>query len=207
MNNIEKILNFIEKKTLTPILVNQVTDEIGFFYVNLIKSELAKKNKKLIFEYDLFETLANDLFEEDNRKIYFSNSKKNIDRALNSKTNYIIFTDYKNYKIFSKAVLCINGYDYQKDIKFYVKEKLKIDNSEIVDFCINSPYLAFSEISKYLINSFDYKKENKIKFSDNFILAIRKDLFNYRRDGKSPLEIYKKLKQEVIYKKFNFLTC
>ena len=206
MNNIETILNFIEKKIQTPILFNQVTDEIGFFYINLIKSELAKKNIKLIFKYDLSETQTNVLFEEDNIKIYFSYNKNNIDRALNSKINYIIFTDYKNYKIYSKKLLCLNGYDYQKDIKFYVKEKLKIDNSEIIDFCINSPHLAFSEISKYLVNSLNYTKENKIKLSNNFILEIRKDLFNLKRNRKSSLEIFKKLKQEVLYKKFNFLT-
>ena len=49
-------------------------------------------------------------------------------------------------------------------------------------------------------------KENTVKGNDNFILNLRKELFNLKRNQASPQEIFINLKQEVKYKKFNFLT-
>ena len=64
----------------------------------------------------------------------------------------------------------------------------------------------FSEVSKYLTNSSGYIRENKIKETTNFILEIRKELFNIKRNHSNPKDIYLNLKKEVLYKKLNFLV-
>ena len=64
----------------------------------------------------------------------------------------------------------------------------------------------FSEVSKYLINSSNYIRENNIKENSNFILEMRKELFNIKRNQGSLKDIYLNLKKEVLYKKLNFLV-
>lgn len=205
MNNVLLIKKFIADETKSCLLINQVSEEIGFFYINFVKNESDIKNIKLNYKSNYTEEEVIDLFKAHEIDLYFSNNRKDINTLINSNNKCIIFTDYKNFKIFSSSILTVNGYEYQKDINYYIKEELKIDNSELVDFSKENPYLAFSEISKYLVNSKGYVKENKIKESHNFILEIRKELFNLKRNQKSSMEIYSNLKQEVKYKKFNFL--
>ncbi|MAV59210.1 MAG: hypothetical protein CMG07_04575 [Candidatus Marinimicrobia bacterium] len=205
MNNVLLIKKFIADETKSCLLINQVSEEIGFFYINFVKNESDIKNIKLNYKSNYTEEEVIDLFKAHEIDLYFSNNRKDINTLINSNNKCIIFTDYKNFKIFSSSILTVNGYEYQKDINYYIKEELKIDNSELVDFSKENPYLAFSEISKYLVNSKGYVKENKIKESHNFILEIRKELFNLKRNQKSSIYIYSNLKQEVKYKKFNFL--
>lgn len=205
MNNVLLIKKFIADETKSCLLINQVSEEIGFFYINFVKNESDIKNIKLNYKSNYTEEEVIDLFKVHEIDLYFSNNRKDINTLINSNNKCIIFTDYKNFKIFSSSILTVNGYEYQKDINYYIKEELKIDNSELVDFSKENPYLAFSEISKYLVNSKGYVKENKIKESHNFILEIRKELFNLKRNQKSSIDIYSNLKQEVKYKKFNFL--
>jgi hypothetical protein len=205
MNNVLLIKKFIADETKSCLLINQVSEEIGFFYINFVKNESDIKNIKLNYKSNYTEEEVIDLFKAHEIDLYFSNNRKDINTLINSNNKCIIFTDYKNFKIFSSSILTVNGYEYQKDINYYIKEELKIDNSELVDFSKENPYLAFSEISKYLVNSKGYVKENKIKESHNFILEIRKELFNLKRNQKSSIDIYSNLKQEVKYKKFNFL--
>ena len=57
-----------------------------------------------------------------------------------------------------------------------------------------------------MVNNSGYAKENEIKKDNNFILDIRKELFNLKKNQKSAFEIYSNLKKEVKYKKFNFLA-
>ncbi len=205
MNNVLLIKKFIADEAKSCLLINQVSEEIGFFYINFVKNESDIKNIKLNYKSNYTEEEVIDLFKVHEIDLYFSNNRKDINTLINSNNKCIIFTDYKNFKIFSSSILTVNGYEYQKDINYYIKEELKIDNSELVDFSKENPYLAFSEISKYLVNSKGYVKENKIKESHNFILEIRKELFNLKRNQKSSIDIYSNLKQEVKYKKFNFL--
>lgn len=205
MNNVLLIKKFIADEAKSCLLINQVSEEIGFFYINFVKNESDIKNIKLNYKSNYTEEEVIDLFKAHEIDLYFSNNRKDINTLINSNNKCIIFTDYKNFKIFSSSILTVNGYEYQKDINYYIKEELKIDNSELVDFSKENPYLAFSEISKYLVNSKGYVKENKIKESHNFILEIRKELFNLKRNQKSSIDIYSNLKQEVKYKKFNFL--
>ena len=44
------------------------------------------------------------------------------------KKNYqkIIFSDYKNYKKYQKKFLVINGYNYEKDIIYFLKKFMKL---------------------------------------------------------------------------------
>ena len=206
MNNIECIIDFIKSKTNTKLLINQVNDSIGYFYVNLIEAEAKTNSIKLNFDEEFEGDAVSDLFLKEEVYMYFSNSKKNIEKCLNTNNKYIIFTDYKNFKLFAKNILKVNGYNYQKDIDYYLKKIHLIKDFEIIDYCTSSPHLTFSELSKYLINSFNYVRENKIIEKNNFILEIRKNIFNLKKLNKSPQEIFNNLKLEVKYKKFNFLT-
>ena len=205
MNNVLRIKKFIGDESKSCLLINQVNEEIGFFYINFVENVSDIKNIKLNYKSKYIEEEMFDLFKVDEIDLYFSNNKKDINTLINSNKKCIVFTDYKNFKIFSSSILTVNGYEYQKDINYYIKEELKIDNSELVDFSKEYPYLAFSEISKYLVNSSSYVKENKIRESHNFILEIRKKLFNLKRNQRPSIDIYSNLKREVKYKKFNFL--
>lgn len=205
MNNIKCIVDFVSSKSDTKLLINQVSDTIGFFYVNLIETEAKSKSIKLNYEEDFVKETVNDLFVKEEIYLYFTTSKKIIEKCLYTNKKCVIFTDYKNFKVFINKVLTVNGYNYQKDIKYFLKDIHLIKDSEIIDYCTSSPHLTFSEISKYLINSSNYIKENKIKEKNNFILEIRKSLFDLKKSNKSPQEIYNNLKLEVRYKKFNFL--
>ena len=206
INNIELTIKFIEEDSQQKLIINQVNEEIGLFYVNLIENEAAHRKVRINYRDKFIENSSSGLFIENEIDLYFSNNKKDIEKYFNSNNKSIIVTDYKNFKIFSKSSLSVNGYNYISDIKHYITKILDIKNSELIDFCINSPYLTFSEVSKYLINSSSYIRENNIKEATNFILEIRKELFNIKRNKSSPKEIYLNLKKEVLYKKLNFLV-
>ena len=205
MNNIEHTINFIKSKDETKLLINQVNDSIGLFYLNLISKEAESKKIKLNYKDVLSKEINKNLFEEEEIYICFSNNKKIIENYINADNKCVIFTDYKNFRIFSDKVLTINGYNYQKDIDYYLKEKHQIRDTEIIEYCTSSPYLTFSELSKYMVNRSNYIKENRIEEKNNFILEIRKNIFSLKKFNKSPQEIYNHLKLEVRYKKFNFL--
>ena len=206
INNIELTIKFIEEDSQQKLIINQVNEEIGLFYVNLIEKEAAHRKVRINYRDKFIENSSSGLFIENEIDLYFSNNKKDIEKYFNSNNKSIIVTDYKNFKIFSKSSLSVNGYNYISDIKHYIAKILDIKNPELIDFCINSPYLTFSEVSKYLINSSSYIRENHIKEATNFILEIRKELFNIKRNKSSPKEIYLNLKKEVLYKKLNFLV-
>ncbi len=206
INSIELTIKFIEDDSQQKLIINQVNEEIGLFYINLVEKEAIDKNVRINYRDKFIENTSSSLFIENEIDLYVSNNKKEIEKYLNSNNKSIIFTDYKNFKIYSKSALSVNGYNYITDIKYYITKILNIKNPELIDFCINSPYLMFSEVSKYLINSSGYIRENKIKETTNFILEIRKELFNIKRNHSSPKDIYLNLKKEVLYKKLNFLV-
>ena len=206
INSIELTIKFIEDDSQQKLIINQVNEEIGLFYINLVEKEAIDKNVRINYRDKFIENTSSSLFIENEIDLYVSNNKKEIEKYLNSNNKSIIFTDYKNFKIYSKSALSVNGYNYITDIKYYITKILNIKNPELIDFCINSPYLMFSEVSKYLTNSSGYIRENKIKETTNFILEIRKELFNIKRNHSNPKDIYLNLKKEVLYKKLNFLV-
>ena len=122
MDNISLIDGFINNKAEKNLLINQVNDEIGLFYVNLIENYAREKNIKLLRKETFSENAVNDLFAEEAIDVCFSNNKRTVENFIHSSNKCIIFSDYKNYKVFSDICLCINGYNYQKDINIYLKK-------------------------------------------------------------------------------------
>ena len=53
-------------------------------------------------------------------------------------------------------------------ILFFIRDELKIDDDELLNYCKNNPVLLFSEISKYLIND---------KYSSDQALVEEKIIF------------------------------
>ena len=133
MNNIEHTINFIKSKDETKLLINQVNDSIGLFYLNLISKEAESKKIKLNYKDVLSKEINKNLFEEEEIYICFSNNKKIIENYINADNKCVIFTDYKNFRIFSDKVLTIIGYNYQIDIDYYLKEKHQIRDTEIIE--------------------------------------------------------------------------
>ena len=199
------IENFIISEEET-IIINQVSDEIGSFYLGVIKHYADRKNIKINFHNDN-ETIRseNDLFGNDEIKILITNNTKKITEATNTNNKKIIFTDYKNYKKFNSKFNCINGYNFDLDLTFFIKDELKIDNDELLYFCKNNPALLISETSKYLINNNQYAKDQTLLEEKNHILNIRKSIFENKRNFNIK-ELYLNIKKEAKYKKLSFLT-
>ena len=94
----------------------------------------------------------------------------------------------------------------QKAHQLLYKEFFNINNQDLIDYCISQPHLAFSELSKFIVNSVNYEIDTAIRNEDNFIAEIRKDIFKLKRSQSNLKKIFFKLKDEVKYKKFNFLA-
>jgi len=207
MNNIKKIKNFITDDNNSKIIINQVSEQIGTFY-NYLINYFCEEFKIRIDKEKSFEILeAQNLFIDKKINLYYSSNLKDIEKILNIKDKAIIISDYKVFKKYNKKILTLNGYDYTNDINYFVKEELKINNLDILEFCVSNPHLTFSEISKYLVNKEGYVKDKAISEKNNFILEIRKELFSLKRNNENIKSVYENQKKEVIYKKFNFLTC
>jgi len=192
-----------EKET---VIINQVNDEIRSFYLSIIKHYADRKNIKVNFHNDNETSRSeNDLFGNDEIKILITNNTKKITEATNTNNKKIIFTDYKNYKKFNSKFNCINGYNFDLDLTFFIKDELKINNDELLHFCKNNPALLVSETSKYLINNNQYTKDQALLEEKNHILNIRKSIFENKRNFNIK-ELYLNIKKEVKYKKLSFLT-
>ena len=205
-NNIEKINFFLGQKEDKTLIINQVSEEIGSFYLLVIRYFSKLNNTKLDFNQKVDD--GNDpisLFGDEKLDIFASTSKTILDKIIVSKNKKIVFTDYKAFKKYQKLMECVNGYNYMSDIKYYLEKILNIKERELINFCQSTPSLTYSETSKFLINEENYSKEAGIFETTNFIVKIRKAIF----DSKSSGDIRKSflnLKEEVKYKKFNFLT-
>ena len=205
-NNIEKINFFLQQRENKTLIVNQVNDEIGSFYLLIIRNFAKLNNTKLDFNQKM--DVGNDpisLFGDEKLDIFALTSKAGLDKIIGNKNKKIVFTDYKTFKKYQKIMECINGYNYISDIKYYLEKILNIKESELILYCQSTPSLTYSETSKFLINKENYSKETGIFETTNFIVKIRKAIF----DSKSSGDIRKSflnLKEEVKYKKFNFLT-
>ena len=62
------------------------------------------------------------------------------------------------------------------------------------------------EYKKDIVYASVYLKESNVRENTNFILDIRKKLFILKRNHESIKKIYFYLKEELKYKKFNFLV-
>ena len=206
MKNIENISNFLNKEENNYLLINQVSDEIGIFYLHVIQffSTSTGININLNADVDNIST-NNDLFELKKINVFNTTSTKKIDQILSSNDKSIVFSDYKNFKKYQKNYQTINGYNFSNDLKTFVKETLKIENQSLIEICIKNPQLILSETSKYLLNKDNYLKDMAIDFEVNKILEIRKKIFELKRSDNIQ-KLFLAIKEEVNYKKFSFLT-
>jgi hypothetical protein len=206
MKNIENISNFLRMEKNNYLLINQVSDEIGIFYLHVIQffSTSTGININLNADVDNIST-NNDLFELKKINVFNTTSTKKIDQILSSNDKSIVFSDYKNFKKYQKNYQTINGYNFSNDLKTFVKETLKIENQSLIEICIKNPQLILSETSKYLLNKDNYLKDMSIDFEVNKILEIRKKIFELKKSDNIQ-KLFLAIKEEVNYKKFNFLT-
>ena len=206
-NNIDIIKQFFSSSENKTMLVNQVSEEIGCFY-ELVIEEISSNLKVRIdkFSNTDYSITSNDLFEE--RKVllcHLTNSKQ-IEDLSKSEYQKIIISDYKNFKKYQKKFLVINGYQYESDIIYFLKDIYNINDEELINYCVSFPYFTLSEATKYKVNKFSYKTDNKNKALDNFILKIRKDIFLLKKSQIDIKKLFSRIKDEAMYKKFNFLT-
>jgi hypothetical protein len=206
MKNIENISNFLNMEKNNYLLINQVSDEIGIFYLHVIQyfSTSSGININLNDDVDNIST-NNDLFELKKINVFNTTSKKKIDQILSSNDKSIVFSDYKNFKKYQQNYQTINGYNFSNDLKTFVKETLMIENQSLIEICTKNPQLILSETSKYLLNKDNYLKDMSIDFEVNKILEIRKKIFELKRSDNIQ-KLFLAIKEEVNYKKFSFLT-
>ena len=206
MKNIENISNFLRMEKNNYLLINQVSDEIGIFYLHVIQffSTSSGININLNADVDNIST-NNDLFELKKINVFNTTSTKKIDQILSSNDKSIVFSDYKNFKKYQKNYQTINGYNFSNDLKTFVKETLKIENQSLIEICTKNPQLILSETTKYLLNKDNYLKDMSIDFEVNKILEIRKKIFELKRSDNIQ-KLFLAIKEEVNYKKFSFLT-
>ena len=200
---IEKFISSNEKN----IIINQVNEEYGLFYLTVVKYFAKKKNIQLNFDSNE-DKIGNedDLFGQQEIKIFNITNTKKITITLESNFKKIIFTDYKNYKKYIANYNCINGYKFIFDIKFFINNELKINNDELLQYCNNNPTFLFSETSKYLINNIRYTKDQALFEEKNHILNIRKSVFEIKRTSFNIKNLYFNIKKEAEYKRLNFLS-
>ena len=206
MKNIENISNFLNMEENNYLLINQVSDEIGIFYLHVIQffSTSSGININLNADVDNIST-NNDLFELKKINVFNTTSTKKIDQILSSNDKSIVFSDYKNFKKYQKNYQTINGYNFSNDLKTFVKEILEIEDQSLIEICTKNPQLILPETSKYLLNKDNYLKDMAIDFEVNKILEIRKKIFELKRSDNIQ-KLFLAIKEEVNYKKFSFLT-
>ena len=88
----------------------------------------------------------------------------------------IIITDYKNFKKYQNRFTVINGYQYDRDIIYFLKNNYNISDESLINYCLSLPYFTLSEATKYKANKTGYITDAKSKGIDNFILKL-KDIF------------------------------
>jgi hypothetical protein len=205
-NQISIIKEFINSNEET-LLINQVNDDISMFYMGVLKYYANDHGVKISNDPDTdFGFLDEDLFGTRIILSFNITSAKKLSDILDVNSKKIIFTDYKNYKKFSLKFNSINGYQFENDIVFFIKNELNIHNEELLDYCKNNAALLFSETSKYLINNNLYSRDRSLIEEKNHILDIRKSIFENKRNNLNIQILYQNIKKEAEYKKLNFLT-
>ncbi len=206
INNIKKIDLFFNTDDCEKLIINQVNNEIGSFYLTVIRLISKNYDVNLDFSVDLLNCdQDNDLFGQKKINILELTKTKDVERVLQNRKKSILLTDYKNFKKYKDTINSVNGYNYTSDISYFLNIFMKINNVELLNLCLATPQLTYSEISKYLINKENYLKDASIAETANFILEIRKNIFENKKKGDIK-NIFKNLKEEAKYKKFNFLT-
>jgi len=205
-NNIEKIKNFLIADDGKCLLINQVSEEIGSFYSFVINSLSINRGLKLVKETDNINIMeSNDLFGEKKVMIFNLTNQRKIEELCSKSFSKIIISDYKNYKRFLNKLETINGYEFEDDIRYYLRNYFNIEDDDLINYCISYPYFTNSEITKYNVNKNNYKSAPITNDVENFILEIRKDIFRFKKSGTNIKKLFYALQKEVKYKKFSFL--
>ena len=206
-NNIEIIKHFFSTDENKTLLINQVSEDIGSFYELLLEEISSNYKVKIDKRSDagLFGA-SNDLFQERKILLCHLTSSKQIEDLSKNEYQKIIISDYKNFKKYQKKFLVINGYQYEKDVIYFLKNIYDINDENLIEYCISLPYFTLSEATKYKINKTGYTTDTKNKSLNNFVLGIRKDIFMLRKSNINIKKLFSKIKNEAMYKKFNFLT-
>ena len=204
-NQISTIQKFIISNEEN-ILINQVSDNIAMFYLGIIKHYASNQTIQIRINTDLDDKIVeDDLFGTKIIQIFTITNTKKLDTILNVPGKKFIFTDYKNYKKFNSKHNSINGYQFEKDIAFFIKSELGINNEELLYYCQSNTALLFSETSKYLTNSNQYSSDRSLVDDKNHVLEIRKAIFEIKRNNFDIKNLYQNIKKEAAYKKFSFL--
>ena len=205
-NQISLIKEFVSSK-VDNILFNQVNDEVVIFYLGVIKHYANNQDIKITNDIYAENTLNDgDLFGTKKIQTFSIVNAKKLDTILDVRTKKVIFTDYKNYKRLNSKFISINGYQFETDIHFFIRNELNIHNEELLDFCKSNPALLFSETSKFLINNNLYSSDPSLIDDKNHILNIRKSIFENKRNNFNIKSLYQSIKKEAEYKKLSFLT-
>ena len=204
-NQITLIKEFISSNE-DNILINQVNDEIVLLYLGIIKHYANYQGIKVIDTNTDALVAEDDLFGTKTIQAFSISNTKKLESLLDVHTKKIVFTDYKNYKRLNSKFICINGYQFENDINFFIKNELNIDNDELLNYCKDNAALLFSETSKYLTNSSQYSRDRSIIEDKNHILDIRKSIFEIKRNNFNIKNLYQNIKKEAEYKKLSFLT-
>ena len=206
-NQIYLLKKFIKSNEDT-IVINQVNENITILYLYFIRYFADKQGVKINTNINTeTKVIEDDLFGVKQIQIFNITSQSKLIKAIDIKNKKIIFTDYKNYKRIDSRITKISSYKYENDISFFIKEELKIDNDELIYFCMNNPVLLYSETAKYLINKSQYSKDHSLIEEKNHILDIRKKIFEIKRNNSGIKSLYQNIKKEAKYKKLNFLAC
>ena len=206
-SNINKIEVFLSNQDTDKLIINQINDDIGQFYLYVVRHFSKIKDIKLKIDHEKTSSSSViDLFGAKEVELLNLTNNKKIKEQIDKEKKIIILSDYKNYKSFIKQAQTINGYDYEKDIKYFIQKKLNINDDNLIRYCLSMPSLTYSETSKFLNNNAGYAKDKSIEEEKNFILEIRKEIFKIKKISSNIKQSYLMHKNEVKYKKFNFLT-
>ena len=201
--NLKTIQDFFKSSGSEKLLFNQINDEINIFYIEVLNYFAKQNNNKIIKNKDVEDKTSLNLFISENIYIIETSNKKEIEKLINSEEKYIIFCNYKTFKIFNKNINFVNTYNFRHDLKSFIINILKIDCESLLYFLIECPFLISSEINKYYINGNDYSAPSIQLDQQNHILEIRKKINANKNDL---YDLYKNIKKEASIKKLNFLT-
>jgi len=205
-NQISLIKEFINSPDKN-IIINQVNDDIAMFYLTVIEYYSKRNETKVNITASTEDIVAgDDLFGTKLIQILTITNSKRLDVVLKDSNKKIVFTDYKNYKKLNLKLQSINGYQFENDLIFFIKNVLSINNDDLIHYCKNNTALLFSETSKYLVNSNHYSSDRSLADDKNHILDIRKSIFENKRKNFDVKDLYQNIKKEAAYKKLSFLT-
>lgn len=204
-NQIQTIKNYINNQDKI-LIINEINEKVNSFYLYVIEYFTRLNNFQIIFNDNPNNNFQDNinLFKTQNINLFNQANAQKIKNIILNSNKCIIFTDYKNFKKFISKYKSINSYQYEKDLIFFLKSELNIDNNELIFSCKNNPHLIFSETSKFLINN-NYYKDIEL-YERNHLIEIRKLIYELKKTEIDIKKLYLGLKQEAQYKKFNFLT-